>query len=353
MSDQIAGFVRAGAQSKSLRRVAVFLSLIGRAEAASILKRLPEETSRRILDVMSTLGTISASDARRALTAFGADAGRISHELVAGPETARSILISAFGAEEGERRFYDILPDEKPRRFSFLENADGSQLAMVLREESPEVVTIIVSMMPEAAAARLMEVLPEEMRLQVVLRLSRLGEIDPAILGVVEKRLKTKLESLGGKETEAIDGVQQLASILRHLDLSSGGRILEDLDREDHELVKAITRRLSTIDDILRIPDRDLQIVLQRVDDVDLAVIIKGKRDEVVRRILSNVSTRRAELIAMQRETLGPMRRADVDRVSADFLKLVRRMAAAGEIVLPKPGEVYVGLDSDDEGGVR
>lgn len=350
ISDQIAGFVRAGATAETTRRIAVVLSLIGRAEAAGVLKRLPEDQRRHILDTMSRLGTITPSDARQALAAFGSRAESINHELEAGPETAREILVRAFGADEGERRFYEILPEEKPRRFGFLENADGGQLAMLLREESAEVVTIIVSMMPEGAAARLIEALPEEMRLRVILRLSRIGEIDPSILEMVENTLKHRLESLGSEDSELLDGVQQLADILRHLDLSSGGRILEDLDQQDHELVKEITQRLSTFEDILRIPSRDLQRVLQRVDDVDLAVIIKGKRDDLVARILENVSERRAALISMQRETLGPMRRGDVDRVAADFLKLLRQMAATGEIVLPKPGEEYVGLEEPTRG---
>jgi len=346
----LSGFVRTGSSPETFRRAAVFLSMIGRDEAAAVLKRLPEQQSNALLDAMSGLGRITPSDARQALAAFGSRADSITHDLEVGPDAAREILVRAFGEKEGERRFYEILPEERPRRFDFLENADGGQLAMILREESSEVITIIISMMPEGAAARLIEALPEEIRLRVVMRLSRLGEIDPAIVDTIESRLKSRLESLGGGDVELIDGVQQLADIIRHLDLSSGGRILEDLDKSDHDLVKEISQRLSTFDDILRIPDRDLQQVLQRVDDVDLAVIIKGKREDLVRRILSNVSTRRADLIAMQRETLGPMRRGDVDRVSADFLQLLRQMAAAGEIVLPKPGETYVGLEAPSRG---
>ena len=41
----------------------------------------------------------------------------------------------------------------------------------------------------------------------------------------------------------------------------------------------------------------------------------------------------------MHRESLGPMRRTDVDRVTADFMTLMRDMAIDGEIVIRLPGE--------------
>ncbi len=349
-ADRVDGLVRSAVSEESMRRVAVFLSLIGREEAAAVLRRLPEEQTARILDVMSSLGTISPSDARRALSAFGAHAESALHEQVAGPETAREILVRAFGADEGERRFYEILPDERPRRFDYLADADGAQLAMVLRDESPEVITLIVAMMPESAAARLVEALPDEIRVRIVRRLAEVKTVDPDVLAMIEDKLRDKLSGLGADHTDAVDGAQRLADILRHLDLSSGGRILEQLEQDEPKLGKTVGELLSTFDDILRIPDRDLQRVLQNVDDVDLAVIIKGKKTELVTRILANVSERRAGLIELQRESLGPMRRGDVDRITADFLQLVRRMASAGDIVLPKPGETYVGLSAPERG---
>jgi flagellar motor switch protein FliG len=334
-----------GTASEKLRQVAMFLALIGREEAGGVLRRMNREEADRILEVMSHLPPISAQDARRVLARFGADsggAGFSSHQALTGPETAREILIRAFGREAGERRFYEILPEERPRRFAFFEDVDGKQLSALLRKESNAVVSILVAHMPEKAAARLLNALEPERKVEVIRRISTLERVDGSILSVVEERLRKRVEALGTPEGEEIQGQERLAEILRYMDLGTGDRILTSLSEEDADLAEKVRTHLTTPDDLIYISNRDVQKVLQRVDDQDIAVLLKGKRDEVVGRITSNLSDRRREMVVMHRESLGPMRRRDVDRITTDFMRLVRTMAAEGEIVIRLPGEQYV-----------
>jgi flagellar motor switch protein FliG len=332
---------------EKLRQVAIFLALIGREEAGNVLRRMSREESDRILEIMATLPPISAQDARRVLARFGSESDAAvkaaSHQALAGPETARAILIRAFGQEEGERRFYEILPEERPRRFAFFEDVDGKQLAGLLRKESSAVLAILVAHMPEKAAARLMNALEPERRVEVVRRVSALGRVDTLILTTIEDRLRTRVEALGTPEGEEVQGEERLAEILRYMDLGTGDKILTALGESNAELAEKVRTHLTSPDDLVYISDRDLQKILQRVDDQDIAVLLKGKRDAVVDRITKNLSERRREMVVMHREALGPMRRRDVDRVTTDFMRMVRTMAQEGEIVIRLPGDEYVG----------
>ncbi len=323
-------------------RVAQLLALIGRREAASILKRMPKEQADRVLDAMAHLGPIPVEEARRVLGEFGAAGREAVRASVAGPETAREILVRAFGQEDGDRRFYQILPEERPRRFAFLEDADGRQLAVLLRDESAATLTIVCAHMPEAAAARLLDALPRELKSDIVRRMARLDEVDGAVLDAVAQTLRRRMEDIERPDGEEIDGRGRLAEILRHMDLTSSEHIIGGLERDDHDLAEHIRRQLTGPDDICYIDDRDLQRVLQKVDDVDIAVFLKGKSDDVTRKIGRNLSDRRRQLIDMHRESLGPMHRRDVDRVTGDFMELLRTMARDGEIVLRLPGEEYI-----------
>ncbi len=334
---------------EKLRQVAVFLALIGREEAGNVLRRMKKEEADRILEIMSHLPPISAQEARRVLARFGADSSAAlhgaSHQAVAGPETAREILVRAFGQETGDRRFYEILPDQKPRRFAFFEDVDGKQLSALLRKESAAVLAILVANMPEKAAARLLDALEPERKVEVIRRVSTLGKIDGEILSRIEERLHARVEALGTPEGEEIQGEERLAEILRYMDLGAGDRILTTLSEADAELAEKVRTHLTSPDDLIYISNRDLQKILQRVDDQDIAVLLKGKRDEVVERITGNLSDRRRDMVVMHRDALGPMRRRDVDRVTTDFMRMVRTMAAEGEIVIRLPGDEYVGGD--------
>jgi flagellar motor switch protein FliG len=327
---------------KPLREVAQFLTLVGRDQAAAVLRNMPREQADRIVDVMAHLDPISPGEARRILVQFGARQNAVDHEVAGGPETAREILVRAFGQEDGERRFYELLPDERPRRFGFLADADGRQLSLLLRGEAPATVAIVAANAPQEAAARLLQALPEEDRPQVVRRMATLQKVDSSVIAAVEQTLRSRMESIERPSTDEIDGEQRLAEILRYLDVSTSETILGDLTVAAPDSAEHIRRRMTTLEDVLLLRARDLQEVLKRVDDLDLAVILKGKPPQLEARIMENVSQRRAEMVRMHRDSLGPMRRRDVDRITGEFIEMIRSMASAGEIVIQRSGEEFI-----------
>ncbi|MFO8044167.1 MAG: FliG C-terminal domain-containing protein [Alkalispirochaeta sp.] len=327
---------------QSLHEVAQFLTLIGREQAAAVLRQMPEAQAKALVDAMSHVDTISPAQARKILAQFGARRQEVHHEVAGGPEAAREILIRAFGVDDGERRFYEILPEERPRRFSFLDDADGRQLSVILRHETAATIAIIMANVSQATGARLLQALPAEVKTLVVRRLATIDTVDSTVLDAVEQTLRKKMEAIERPAEEEIDGEQRLAEILRYLDLSTSDAILEDLTAAVPDSADHIRQQMTTIDDILQLPDRDLQEVLKRVDDVDLAVVLKGKPSQIATRIMSQISQRRGEMVAMHRDSLGPMHRRDVDRVTGEFVELVRSMARSGEIVIQRTDEEYI-----------
>lgn len=327
---------------ESLQEVAQFLTLIGREQAAAVLRKMPAEQAKLLIDAMSHVDTIPTAQARKILAKFGARRQDVTHEVTGGPDAAREILIRAFGAEDGERRFYEILPEERPRRFSFLDDADGRQLSMILRNESPATMAIILANVSQATGARLLQALPVELKTHVVRRLATMEAVDSSVLNAVESTLRKKVEAIERPAEDEIDGEQRLAEILRYLDLATSDAILEDLTEAVPDSADHIRQQMTSIDDVFRLADRDLQEVLKRIDDTDLAVVLKGKSPEIEQRLLGQMSQRRGEMVAMHRESLGPMHRRDVDRVTGEFVELVRSMARAGEIVIQRTDEEYV-----------
>jgi flagellar motor switch protein FliG len=318
--------------------IARYLALIGREEAAAVLRHLPDEEAQQILDTMAHLPPISRRDALRVLGRFHAAIPVAGGETRVCPEAAREILVRAFGPVEGDRRFYEILPDERPARFAFLAEAEGRQLSMLIRNESTATLAIICANMPKPAAGRLLAALDGEQRTAVIRRIAGIGPVAPEALDAIETNLRRRLESIQRPETEEIDGEAKLAEILRYMDLTSSDHILHDLGEKDSDLEEHIRAQLNSPEDLLYMTNRDVQKILQRVDDVDIAVLMKGKSSEVVSRIADNLSERRREMVQMHRDTLGPMRRRDVDRVTSDFMNLVREMALAGDVVVRVPG---------------
>ena len=336
------GFIKAAAGGDKHARIAKLLVLLGRDQAALILQQLKPADVERIMHELATLPPITATEARRILVEFGSKAqGVVGREATGGVEAARDMLVRAFGVEEGERRLFKVVPNQRPRRFEFLAGIDSKQLAILLRTESAGVMAVVLANMPTDAAAKALRDLEAQHRAEVVRRMARMTKIAPEVLDSVETRLKKRIEEMGNLRVESVNGEGKLAEILRYLDLGSGERILGSLRQVDAELSDRIRRELTTLEDVGALANRDLQKLLQRVDDTEIAMVLKGAPQELAERLLANVSERRRQMIILARETLGPVRRSDVDRVITDFVRLMRAMAEEGEIVVRLPGERF------------
>ena len=175
-----------------------------------------------------------------------------------------------------------------------------------------------------------------EQQVQVLQRVGAIQAPDASVVATTERRLRDALESLPdlGADDEVIDGPDRLARILKHMDLGGSERILTAIGDRTSGLVERLRPLLYSADDIDLLSDRHLQHLLEEIDDLDLAVLLKGLSPERGERILANVSSGRRARLIDERRNLGPMRKRDVQRVADDIVELMQRMARDGSIVM-------------------
>ncbi len=110
----------------------------------------------------------------------------------------------------------------------------------------------------------------------------------------------------GQPVTEEVDGKAALTEILRYMDPGKEQAILADLEPN---MANQIRKKLYTIDVVFQLPDKDLQKVMRDYADKELALVMKGWRRQVRQRLLSSISERRRELIRLEEDALGQVRK--------------------------------------------
>ncbi|HEY2602343.1 MAG TPA: FliG C-terminal domain-containing protein, partial [Thermoleophilaceae bacterium] len=95
---------------------------------------------------------------------------------------------------------------------------------------------------------------------------------------------------------------------------------------------------LFVFDDIVKIDDRGVQLVLKDVDQKDLALALRGVSDEVKQKILGNMSQRGAEMLVEEMEYQPPQRRSIVEEAQGRIVASIRRLEDAGAIVIARGG---------------
>ena len=70
------------------------------------------------------------------------------------------------------------------------------------------------------------------------------------------------------------------AEILNRTGRSTQKAVLERLDAQDPELAEEVRNQMFVFDDIAKLTDREIQLILREVDSKDLAVALKGGSSE-------------------------------------------------------------------------
>ena len=83
---------------------------------------------------------------------------------------------------------------------------------------------------------------------------------------------------------------------------------------------------LFVFEDILKLDDRAIQMVLREVDSKDLGLAMRGASADVQEKILDNMSQRGAEMLREEMEYMPPQRRRVVEEAQT---KIVARRAQA------------------------
>jgi flagellar motor switch protein FliG len=124
--------------------------------------------------------------------------------------------------------------------------------------------------------------------------------------------------------------------IINRSDRATERMILEGLAERNPELAELVRAQMFVFEDITSLDDRAVQLVLRQVESADLAVALKGVREDVRTKVLKNMSERAAENLAEEIELLGPQRLKTVEDAQAKIVQSIRSLEESGQIVITR-----------------
>jgi flagellar motor switch protein FliG len=338
------GFIKeAGAEPRGYRKAATLLLMLGKERAAEVLSHFSPGEVEGIIHEIALIKQVDPREGEKVLQDFS-QAGQTGtvQPRQGGVETARKILEEAFGPEQGRELFHKYLPFGGETPFAFLNDLEYPQIATLLKEESPRVVSQVISYLaPQKASRILQEMLPED-RKEVVRRIARRDKIDPEIIRTMEDIFRDRIRTQGRVVTQKLDGANALAGILKFMDPRREEEILQSLEQVNPLLSHDIREKIFTIQDILRISDPEFQETLRLEEDKTLALIIKGQTPMIRQKILDNLSERRRSLVEEESLHQGAVRKSEVAEVTREFLLRLREREEKGEILIPRDDEKYI-----------
>ncbi|WP_448517563.1 flagellar motor switch protein FliG [Pseudothermotoga sp.] len=320
------------------RKAAILLVMLGPEKAALVLKHLDESDVEQLTIEIANLGKITDEEKKQVLTEFQ-DIAK-AREMIAqgGIEYAKQVLQKAFGPEKAMKIIERLVSNLQVKPFDFLRQADPLQLVNFLQNEHPQTIAVILSYLEPQLAGKILSAFPEELQIEVIKRIALLERTSPDVIRDIEKNLERKLSGFVMQTFSQVGGVDTAAEIMNSIDRTSERKIMEKLSYDSPELAEEIRRRMFVFEDIVKLDDRSVQIVLREVETRDLALALKGASEEVKQKIFKNISKRAAQLLQDELEYMGPVRLKDVEEAQQKIINVIRRLEEAGEIVIARGG---------------
>ncbi|MGA2011398.1 MAG: flagellar motor switch protein FliG [Solirubrobacteraceae bacterium] len=327
---------------KGRKKAAVLLVSLGTERAAEVFSCLRDDEIEALSLEMAKLQWLEPGQADSVLEELAATVEAYDSLSAGGVEYAKEVLERALGPERAMEIIGRLSSVIEKRPFEFLRRTPPEQVVTFLRNESPQTIALVVANLHTTLAAQVLSNLPENEQPEIALRIARMAETSPDVVRQVEGVMRQKLDNIVQQEYSAAGGVKSLAEILNQSDRSTERNVLDSLTETDENLGAEVRRLLFVFEDITKLDDRAIQLILREADQKDLALALRGVSDEVKQRILGNMSERGAQMLVEEMEFQPPQRKRDVEEAQGRVVAIVRRLEEAGAVVLSRGDEDVV-----------
>ncbi len=319
---------------RGLNDAAILLMSLGEEEAAEVFKHLSPKEVQKLGETIARMRGVSKEKVDFVIARFTDDCAAQSLLVEDASDYVKSVLRRALGDDKAALLLDRILQGGDVSGIESLKWMDPLSVAELLRNEHPQIVAaILVHLEFDQAAAVLMQ-FPERMRSEVVLRVATLEGIQPSALKDLNEVLYRVLAGGDKIRKTSLGGVKTAAEMINLLGGNADAAVLDTIRNYDADLAQKIMDKMFVFDDLVKLDDRSLQLVMREVASETLIVALKGGSMEVRDKILANMSMRASAALREDLEARGPMRLSEVEAQQKEILKVVRRLADENQITL-------------------
>lgn len=319
-------------------KAAMLLITLGPEKSAKIFKYLKEEEIEDLTLEIANMRTVMPETKELVLEEFYQICLAQQYITEGGISYAKQILEKALGENKAVEVINKLTLSLQVRPFDFVRKADATQLLNFIQSEHPQTIALILAYLKPAQAAQVVSSLPQDKQAEVAKRIALMDRTSPDVIKEVERVLEKKLSALLTDDFSDVGGVDSIVEIINNVDRTTEKNIMETLEVDDIELAEEIKKKMFVFEDMITLDNRSIQRVLKEVENSELAVALKGAKEEVQDVIFANVSKRLASMIKEDMDFMGPVRVKDVEEAQQKIVNIIRRLEETGEIIIARGG---------------
>lgn len=322
-----------------LEKAAAVVIALGADNASEVYKYLREDEVEQLSLEISKMNRLSPEDMKSIMDDFYGLC--LTQKVIAegGIAYARDVLEKAYGPQKALSLMEQVSKSLRTVAFEFVRKADYKNLQMMLQNEHPQTIALILSYARAEQASQIIAELPKDLQIDVVERIANLDRVSPEIINIVERSLEQRFSSVVSSELMEVGGVGYVADIMNHVDRNTEKYIFDELNANNPVLSDEIHKLMFVFEDIVYLDSIAIQRFIRETDSKDLAVALKAAPEDVKEVIFQNMSQRMQENIKSDMQYLRNVRMRDAEEAQQRIVGTIRQLEETGEIVISKGGK--------------
>ena len=324
------------------QRAAVLLMVLGESEASKVLKFMDPGELETIGAAINSIKDVTQNHIHNVLNEFS-KVNNVQTPLDIGAQDyLKKILFQAIGPQKANSILSRVILGPNASGLEALKWVDPAEIADVIKDEHPQLIAILLVHLKEDQAGQVLELLDEDKKASVVMRIAKLGDINSSALKELEELIESRFSQETDTKIKNLGGVKTAASILNNVDKDTENNIVDEINKLDKEICEEIKGKMFVFDNLLQVDDRGMQTILRESPQDKLVIALKGASNDVANKIFKNMSKRAGELLKDDLETAGPVRLTEVEDAQKEILEVALRLAEEGTIMLGGKGEDFL-----------
>ena len=321
-----------------VEKAAILLLSLSEEDAAQILKHLEPKQVQKVGLAMAQMTDLNQAKISAVHRLFIEQIQNFSTIGFQSEEFIKRALTAALGEEKAANLIDQIVLGGGAKGLDSLKWMDSKQVTNIIRNEHPQIQTIVLSYLEPEQSAEILSQFPEKVRLDLTMRIANLEEVQPAALQELNEIMEKQFAGQAGTQTAKMGGLKAAADILNYMDTNIEGQLMDSIREHDEEMAQQIQDLMFVFENLIDVDDRGIQTLLREVQQDVLMKALKGTDENLKEKIFKNMSKRAAELLQDDLEAMGPVRVSDVEAAQKEILSTARRLSDAGEIMLGSGG---------------
>ncbi len=324
---------------RGFEKAAILVNYLGKDSLSVLLKGLDDGDVRKLLNVMQKYRVVPVNVAKKVLEEYYELLSETEDYIFSERSSSKDAVIEALGEERARAILGGVNQGSGTgRALESLEMVDAKSLSTFLVNEHPQTVAVILAHLEPEKKGEVLKRLPDALQAEVVLRMANLEHVAPELIAEIDQVLKRELSTMSHVEQAALGGVQPVAEMLNVMDKNTETSIMSRLEEKDPLLAEEIRKLMFVFDDIAKIDDRGIQVLLKEVPNDKLLLALKTSNEEVKNKVFKNISARAAEMLREDLSNMGPSRLSDVEGAQQEIVNAARRLEAEGKILIARGG---------------